>query len=220
MSSYWDQRYKRDSEYRSFHPWPFVVAFVKNNANRKNKSPGLKILEVGCGSGNNLIFAAQEGHEVFGIDSSPEIINYAKRVFKERGLGGTFLMSDFTTIGFPDETFDLIFDRCSLTFASKEEFCLASKEISRVLKKDGEFLFNPLSDRCSSFDGNPDADGRYSNITKGSIDKNVNPLFYSATNVRELIGHGWQIKEMKHIEELTIEPYASIHAEWRIILSK
>ena len=48
----------------SFYPFDNVVTFLFRNY-PKDKQSEINILEVGCGGGNNLRFAAREGFNVF-----------------------------------------------------------------------------------------------------------------------------------------------------------
>ena len=43
---------------------------------RGNIAPGMRILDVGCGSGRNLVYLLREGYEVFGVDADPYAIEY------------------------------------------------------------------------------------------------------------------------------------------------
>ena len=38
---------------------------------RRRILPGTRVLDVGCGSGRNLIYLLQSGYDVFGIDPDP-----------------------------------------------------------------------------------------------------------------------------------------------------
>ena len=43
------------------------VAFIK----------GMKILDIGCGSGRDMINLIQDGYDAYGIDASPEMVRHA-----------------------------------------------------------------------------------------------------------------------------------------------
>jgi len=52
------------------------------------------VLDIGCGTGENVLFFAQEGHEVWGIDSTPLAIEKARAKAAERGLRVHFIIGD------------------------------------------------------------------------------------------------------------------------------
>jgi SAM-dependent methyltransferase len=128
------------------YPFDAVVAFVWRYRPPKPVAE-TRLLELGCGAGNNLWFAAREGFAVAGIDISQTAIDYARRRFAEDGLVGDFRVGEFTSLPFDDESFDLAIDRGAITCVSLEQGRRAVSEIWRVLKPGGRFFFNPFSDR-------------------------------------------------------------------------
>ena len=44
---------------------------------------GDEVLDVGCGTGEHVMYFAENGHEVWGIDASPRAILKAKKKAKE-----------------------------------------------------------------------------------------------------------------------------------------
>jgi SAM-dependent methyltransferase len=52
------------------------------------------VLDIGCGTGEHALFFASEGHEVWGIDSTPLAIEKAKEKAAERGVRVHFLVLD------------------------------------------------------------------------------------------------------------------------------
>ena len=56
---------------------------------------GIRVLEVGCGEGGNLLPYAKAGCLVTGMDLDPTRIRQANSFFKEHGMPGTFICGDF-----------------------------------------------------------------------------------------------------------------------------
>jgi SAM-dependent methyltransferase len=52
------------------------------------------VLDIGCGTGDHALFFAAEGHEVWGVDSTPLAIEKAREKAAERGLRVHFLVGD------------------------------------------------------------------------------------------------------------------------------
>jgi ubiquinone/menaquinone biosynthesis C-methylase UbiE len=80
---------------------------------------GLRILEVGCGTGEMSLILAALGHEVHGLDLSSEMLARARDKAAARFdqketkalLRPTFHMGDAENPPFPDDYFDVIFSR-------------------------------------------------------------------------------------------------------------
>lgn len=101
-----------------------------------------KILEVGCGSGNNLWFCAREGFQVTGMDKDRDAIAWAKERFADERLKADLRWQDLTFgLPFQDNTFDLVIDRAALTYYYQADETI--EEIHRVLVPGGKFLFTP-----------------------------------------------------------------------------
>ncbi len=58
----------------AFHRQRIILKILRKNNKRK-----LNILDIGCGTGDNLIEIAKLGHSVVGIDSSKKMLNLAKK---------------------------------------------------------------------------------------------------------------------------------------------
>lgn len=88
-----------------------------------------KILDVGCGTGGNLLFFSKVG-QAFGLDISEKAVDFCKR----RGLKNVAL-SSAEKIKYPDNTFDIVtcFDLLEHVVDTTEVL----SEMKRVLKDDG-----------------------------------------------------------------------------------
>ena len=95
----------------------------------------LKILDVGCGAGFFSILLAKMGHEVTGVDLTPDMITHSRELAEEEGVSCTFEVMDAENPDFPDETFDVIVSR-NLTWTLPDA-ARAYKEWIRVLKPGG-----------------------------------------------------------------------------------
>lgn len=102
-------------------------------------APGVKVLDFGCGNGENGIYAAQCGAEAIGIDISPEGIANANLNAKQAGVGEhcTFEVMDGENMTFLDNTFDLAVEYGALHHV---ELNKAMAELCRVLKPNGEMI--------------------------------------------------------------------------------
>lgn len=101
---------------------------------------GKKILDWGCGSGIYAKLLTKKGAKVKGFDISKEMIDIAKDANPKLDLK----VGSGNKIPF-NETFDIVY--ASLAIHYLDDWNKSLKEINRVLKKGGEFIFsigNPI----------------------------------------------------------------------------
>ncbi|MDI6754906.1 MAG: class I SAM-dependent methyltransferase [Thermodesulfobacteriota bacterium] len=101
--------------------------------------PGARILDIGCGTGRFTAEYLKRGARVYGLDSSPEMIEYAGR--KHRGI--EFKVGKAEALPYPDNHFDSVVIVTTLEFATDPQKVLA--EIRRILKPDGILLAGVLN---------------------------------------------------------------------------
>jgi len=106
-------------------------AFVE----RLNIQPGIKVLDVACGSGNLAIIAAQKGADITGIDIADNLIEAAKQRAADAGLNIRFEQGDAEAMPYDDNTFDLVMTMYGAMFAPRPE--VTASELVRVCKPGG-----------------------------------------------------------------------------------
>ena len=104
--------------------------------------PGMHVLDAGCGTGNFSIKLAQAGCRVTGIDISDEMLEIAKKKAQKMNLDIDFQVMDIYHLQFEDYTFDAVFSMAAFEFIEKPQE--ASKEMYRVLKRDGQLLIGTI----------------------------------------------------------------------------
>lgn len=92
--------------------------------------PGASVLDVGCGTGYFTRRLASDGLNVTGIDSSPEMIGYAR---SRCVAGEQYLVGDARRLPFPDRHFDSCVAITSLCFIREQEQALA--EVVRITRR-------------------------------------------------------------------------------------
>jgi SAM-dependent methyltransferase len=99
-----------------------------------------KILDLGCGCGRTTKYLFDERYDVVGVDIIPEMISAAKKDF----LGIDFRVGDACKLEFENERFDVVFFSFNgLDYIYPESKRIqALKEIDRVLKKGGYFVYS------------------------------------------------------------------------------
>lgn len=118
----------------SDHPW-FVAKrkFLSLILDKYSLSVnGLKVLDVGCGTGAVMQFLIKKKFEAYGIDPSEEALKYCAL----KGL--SVKKSSAEKIDFPENSFDIVLALDVLEHLDNPE--LAVEEIRRVLTKNGVFI--------------------------------------------------------------------------------
>lgn len=108
-----------------------------------NIKKGMKVLDVGCGTGNFSIKLAKMGCEVVGVDVSTEMLKIAREKARSENLKIEFLEMDACDLDFEDETFDGVFSMATLEFIYDHQ--KAIDEMFRVLKKGGRLLIGTIN---------------------------------------------------------------------------
>jgi SAM-dependent methyltransferase len=86
-------------------PQPVIAELAMSGAIRG------RVLDVGCGPGDHVIYLAARGHQVTGIDIAPTAIRRAIARADELGLDIEFLVADATTLdGVAEQQFDTVLD--------------------------------------------------------------------------------------------------------------
>jgi SAM-dependent methyltransferase len=79
-----------------------------------------RVLDVGCGTGEHVLMAADAGCEATGIDIAPSAIHLAEAKADDRGIDARFMVGDARDLASLGETFDVILD-CGLFHVFDDE---------------------------------------------------------------------------------------------------
>ena len=103
----------------------------------------MKVLDVGCGTGNFTLKLAQKQCFVVGIDISEKMLKIAREKIKDSDYGIEFYNMDIYSLEFPDEAFDAVFSMATFEFIHKPH--AAFMELQRVLKPGGQILIGTIN---------------------------------------------------------------------------
>jgi SAM-dependent methyltransferase len=218
----WEEEIYSRGRHLNRYPYDSVVSFVHRWRPRDRAPAATRLLEVGCGAGNNLWFAAREGFRVAGIDGSASAVAWVRTRFAEEGLEADLHTGCFTELPWADGLFDLVIDRCSLTCAGRPAQQEAVDEIQRVLRPGGVLFSNGYSDRhTSATSGTPQPDGRVADIRAGTL-AGVGALYFSTReDITARFARGWQIESLEHTATETLTGGTpGWHTEWRVVARK
>lgn len=98
---------------------------------------GMRVLEVGCGTGSNLELYLQDDCEVYGIDMSPSMLKHA-----ETKLGAEVMLhlGDASNMPYEDDFFDLVIVMLTLHEMPDKMRQPVLGEIKRVVKMEGRIM--------------------------------------------------------------------------------
>ena len=139
----WEDRYSTgNTPWDTGVPDEHLIDIVKNLPIRP-----CRVLEIGCGTGTNALWMAEQGFGVLGIDLSPLAINAAKAKANEVAATGhhegscEFRQLDFLSAPPPDGPYDFVFDRgCFHVFDKADEQSEYAKRVAAVLGPQGQWL--------------------------------------------------------------------------------
>lgn len=132
--------YQRDSNI------PIDVHYGPGSPNEKELKllenvRGKRVLEIGCGGAQCSIAFAKQGAIVTGIDISEEQLKFAKKLAEENKVHITLYQGDIVTLPqIRSSTQDVVFSAFALHYVDNLDSCF--KEVRRVLKKKGLFVFS------------------------------------------------------------------------------
>lgn len=131
------QRFGFNFSYFGRPPWdtgispPELLDFIASH-------PAGRALDLGCGTGTNVITLAQAGWSVTGVDFAARAVGLARRKVRAAHVRAELLVRDVTRLDGIDGPFDLALDiGC---FHNVDDRSAYLRELERVLAPDGFWL--------------------------------------------------------------------------------
>lgn len=132
-----EDRYKNISTWYDTIIEPFNKTLRKIGLKMYPVNPAMKILDIGCGTGEHLKLYQSEKCELFGIDLSESMLGIARKKLDQDAI---LEICDATNTVFTNNFFDLIISMTVLHEMSENVRIGVLKEAIRILKKDGRIL--------------------------------------------------------------------------------
>jgi SAM-dependent methyltransferase len=103
-------------------------------------APGEHVVDVGCGTGNAALLAAERGAEVTGVDPAERLRSVAEQQAQARGLSARFVHGTAEALPLAEHSADLILSVFGVIFASDAAAAIA--EMARVVKPSGRIVLS------------------------------------------------------------------------------
>jgi SAM-dependent methyltransferase len=97
--------------------------------------PGMRVLDVGAGTGNAAIPAAQTGADVVASDLTPELLDAGRARAEAAGASLDWVVGDAERLPFEDASFDVVMSSIGVMFAPHHQD--AADELVRVCRPGG-----------------------------------------------------------------------------------
>jgi SAM-dependent methyltransferase len=103
-----------------------------------DRLPPGRALDAACGTGRHAAYLAGLGHQVIGVDSSPDMLAPAQARVPQAGL----VCGDLHRLPVPDEAVDLVV--CALALVHVPALAPALAELARVLRPGGHLVVSDI----------------------------------------------------------------------------
>jgi SAM-dependent methyltransferase len=113
---------------------PAAEVVVEHAAPRE----GDRVVDIGCGTGNAALLAAERGATVTGVDPAQRLLDVGAATAADRGLNATFKLGEAAEIPLEDDGADVALSVFGVIFAPDPE--AAAAEIDRVTAPAGRVL--------------------------------------------------------------------------------
>ncbi len=106
-----------------------------------------RVIELGCGTGENALLFARSGLDVVGVDGSPEAIRLARAKAADASTRATFAIDDVLDLGGDPERFDTATDSGVFHVFEDEDRPRYTASVHRVLRPGGHLFILCFSER-------------------------------------------------------------------------
>ena len=132
--------------YRGRPPWDIGRAQREFVSLEESGEIAGAVLDIGCGTGENALFLAGRGYEVWGVDSAPNAIERARQKARQRSNEATFLVRDALQLDGLGRTFDTVIDSGLFHTLSDPDRPRFVQSLAAVLRPGGRYFMLAFSE--------------------------------------------------------------------------
>ncbi len=117
---------------------PYIADVGELVIARAGIEPGMRLLDVACGTGNAAFPAARAGAQVTGLDLTAKLIEVGRAKAAAEGLSIDFREGDAEALPFEDASFDRVVSTFGHMFAPRHQ--QTADEMARVCRRGGAIV--------------------------------------------------------------------------------
>ncbi len=178
---------------------------ILQNIVKTEKIKPCKVIELGCGTGNYVIYLSSKGFDATGVDISKTAIEIATNSASKKGINCNFISSDvlgdMTEV---QDTFDFAYDWELLHHIFPQDREKYINNVHRLLNPEGMYLSVCFSEKSPQFGGV----GKYRKTPLDTV------LYFSSE--REIVSLVEPLFEIEKLETVEIQgkfaPHRAIYA--------
>jgi len=178
---------------------------ILQNIVKTEKIKPCKVIELGCGTGNYVIYLSSKGFDVTGVDISKTAIEIAINSASKKGINCNFISSDVLgDMAEVQDTFDFAYDWELLHHIFSQDREKYINNVHRLLNPEGMYLSVCFSEKSPQFGGA----GKY---RKTPLDTVL--YFSSESEIVSLVEPLFEIEELETVEiQGKFAPHRAIYA--------
>ena len=124
------------------------------NLVEKNRIEPCKIIDLGCGAGNYVLYLATKGFDATGLDISESAIKIANESALSKGVQCNFIVGNVIEFNFETlELFDCAYDWEVLHHVFPEDREKYASNVAKLLKPNGQYMSVCFSEDSPQFGG-------------------------------------------------------------------
>ena len=206
-----------------YNRWPYdaVVGAVMRLYARHEDRSAIRILDLGCGGGNNTVFLAEAGFDFCAVDAAPEGVRLTKERVGLPDADPRVLVADFIDLPFPADHFDAVIERASLCCNIGDDLRAAISEISRVLRSDGRFIgVDMYGVHTTDLKyGRALGDGDYVDFTSGMFVHSQEVHAFTQDQIEKLFC-GFEIESLTNVTATVVSEPGTVRESYNLIARK
>lgn len=134
----WEKIFRRDGHVFP-EPRPRVMRFAEELV-----QDGLtSVLDIGCGTGRHVVYMAQNGLYVSGLDNAPTALRLAKEWLVNEHITANLILSDMRRpLPFANSSFDAVLSTQVIHHAVLATVLETAREIERIVRRNGRIMIS------------------------------------------------------------------------------